>query len=722
MQRRPDRQLQRNVALLFVAVVACYTLIACFYYWPMIREPGRVIAGWIDARENYWNLWWAKKVLLHGPGNPYQAGIMQYPFGISLLFHTLNLVNGVLSLPFQLFGGVAFAYNAVNMLALVLAGSGMFALVWYLTRSSPAAFAGGLIYAFNPYIAFHADAGQTNLLSIEWMPWYFLALLLGLRRSWIWLPVAALLLVVNALTDWHYVVFLALITSLTALYEAQQLKHPRAILLLLGKLGLVGAVFAIIAAPVLLPMLREMSSDPSVTRDLEDSLNHSADLLAFVLPSPFHPIWGAWAASIFYGRLVPPNMVGGLASVGFGTLLLALVGGVSRRRDWALFAVIAAAGAVLALGPYLRINGSVVQYAGGPVPLPYIWFNRLPFMTAVRVPSRFVLVTMFGLAVLAGFGVAALGERFGTGRRSRPVQSLLLLAIGGLLLFEYWPAPFKTTPTTPDQVSAFYRWLGSDHAEYAIADVPYEEARSMFFQTFHNKATLGARIARPKPHPWLDARFFGPLLHGAPPVPDIGADESVAAWHAALACQKVRYVVFYKNIADRKRLEQSRQLEATLFDGTIPVYEDRFLRAYGPVAGTAKEAYWTPLAEEWYDPESSPDGATFRWLNGDHGTLLAYPCGARSVMLRFEAYSFARPRTLEIRIDGRLVRTIDLPAEMEHAYEVPLELRDGENHISFRSVQPATLPADRGFANDTRSISIMFTQVSLQQRVGPPQP
>ena len=715
MSRPAARPSRRSFALLFLPLAAlCYGLIAGFYLLPMTGNPGQAIGGWIDARENYWNLWWARQALLQEHANPFQATNMQYPFGISLLFHTFNLANGILSLPFQLFGGVAFAYNMLNLLALVLAGSGMCALVWYVVRSRSAAFVAGLIYAFSPYVAFHVDAGQTNLIAIQWMPWYFLALLLGLRRHWIWLPVASILLLVNALTDWHYVVFLAIITAITALYEAMRLPRARYITLL-AKLGLLGGCFVLLAAPVLFPMLRELSSDLAVTRDLDDSLNHSADLLAFGLPSPFHPLWGAWAGKIFYERLVPPNMVGGLASLGYATVLLALAGVVSRRRDWALFALIAAAGAVLALGPYLRVDGAVVELAAGrPVPLPYLLFHRLPLMSTVRVPSRFVLVTMFGLSVLAGMGVAAIWSWFGSTRRARFVAGLALLPITAVLLFEYWPAPFKTTPVTPDQVSPFYLQLGQDASRYAIADVPYLEARSMFFQTFHNKATLGARIARPKLHPWAAARFFGPLLQGAPPRLEIGEDDSVTAWHAALACQNVRYVVFYKDTKDARYKEYAARLEALLFAGQTPVYEDASLRAYRPPAETAREAYWTPANEEWYDGERNDQNRPIRWLKGDRGSLLAYPCGARTIVLRFIAYSYAIPRTIEIGLNGTPLQTIELPAQTERSYEIPLELRDGENRITFHSVQPATSPVTRGVANDTRSLSIMLADVSMR--------
>ncbi|MDQ5853183.1 MAG: hypothetical protein M3380_14155, partial [Chloroflexota bacterium] len=96
--------------------------------------------------------------------------------------------------------------------------------------------------------------------------------------------------------------------------------------------------------------------------------------------------------------------------------------------------------------------------------------------------------------------------------------------------------------------------------------------------------------------------------------------------------------------------------------------------------------------------------------------LLVYPCGHTDVVLRFTAYGFARPRTLEIRANGQFVRTVALPQETLVPVEVPLSLRDGENRVELRSVEPLVSPAAAGFANDPRLLSINLSGVSIRPR------
>jgi hypothetical protein len=715
---RPQRW--RSVLRLHGPIALLYLIITLLFTYPTVLHLRSAIGGQLDALENYWNYWWTDQAVLHLGVNPFAASYMHHPFGLSLYFHTFNVLNGLLSLPIQACCGTAAGYNALNVFAFTVAALGMYALVCRLTQQRAAAFTAGLIYAFSPYMAFHLYMGQTNLLSLEWLPWYVLALLAGLeaqdRRRWLWLPLASAALLLNALTDWHYVVFAVVITAVVGLYEAVRLRRPRAILALGGKLALVGGLFALLASPLLLPMISELRADPSATRPLEDSITHSTDLLAFLLPSPFHPLWGAWASRIFFGHLVLPYIVGGIGSVGLVALVLALVGGLRERRYGLLFLLLALVSAALALGPYLQVNGVNSANTARPIPLPYLFFRELPFMNVLRIPSRFVAVTMLSLAVLAGLGIASLRQRSRFFQRSARARQ----AFGGLtallVLFEFWPLPFRMTPITPDQVSPFFQQLGADPAAYAIAEVPYRTPRSMFYQTYHHKLTIGGRIARPKLHPWFDARFFGPLIQTQPPQPDVGLDESVAAWRSALACQQVRYVVFYKQDLDAKQQAGSAELEAALFEGVAPAYEDAILRAYGPLERTSSEPYWTLDGRDWDQTETNPAGVSYRWLRADQGRLLIYPCGANDVTLRFNAFGYAQPRTLEVAVDGELAQTVQLPQETLTAVELPLTLHAGENQITLRSVEPPISPAQRGAANDDRLLSINLSGVSIAPR------
>lgn len=690
-------------------ILPIYLVLTLLFTYPTVVLIDQAIGGQQDALENYWNLWWTHEAVIERGHDPFDADLMHRPFGLLLYFHTFNILNGILSLPIQMCCGTAVAYNVMNWFAFVGAGITMYMLVWYLTQRRAAAFMAGLVFAFSPYMAFHLDVGQPFMQSVEWMPLYTLVLLKGLRERWQYLLLAGFVLTLIGLTDWYYLSFIVTMTGVVGLYEMARLRQWPAIGWVVAKLALVGLLFLILISPVLVPMIAELRSNPYAVRPLIHSIYHSTDVVSFFLPSIFHPLWGEWASEIFFNRLAPEG-VGGMATLGFVAMIL---GGIGIARTWkrsALFFWIFVVFVILSLGPYLQFNGWNSYMAERPIPLPYLIFRELPFMNVARIPSRFISVVMLALAVLVGFGVAWLWQQPWVAQRSSVARRALLGGLALLLLFEYWPAPFRTTQITPDQVSPFFVQLGAERSEEVVFEVPYLERPSMFNQTYHEKPTIGGRISRQRVHPWWNARVFGPLMQVVHPWEEIEADTSAEAWRSALICQDVRYVVFYQKDAPRK--SRSRALERRLFPDIAPIYEDEILRAYRLPDETPRELYWTPTADEWYDAEVNETGLTYRWMKGDHASLLLYPCGEPTeAILRFQAFTQDQSRTLEVRLNGELVGTFALPHLALTPIEVPLSLPAGENRLELRSVEPAATIGD-----DPRLLSINVSQVSLVPR------
>jgi len=693
-------------ALRYGAVLLAYLLLALVFTYPVLLHLGTRVGGLGDAFENYWNLWWTRHALLELGQNPLNGSYMYHPFGIPLYFHTLNLFNGVLSLPIQVCCGTAAAFNVMNLFALCMAGLGTYVLVSQLTQHRGAAFVAGLIFAFSPYTSFHLRGGQPNLVALEWLPWYLWALLNALRGSRRWTVPAAVFLLFNALVDWHHAIFAVVMTGAVAAVELAS--RPRQALGLFARLATVGGLFALLASPLLVPMLREGQADPYAARPLWHSTYHSTDLLAFLLPNPLHPLWGHITGPIFWERLVLPHIIGGYASIGLVALALGMYGLVRERQRAMVFAAIFVISAVLALGPYLQINGVNSSLTERPIPLPYVLFYQLPFMNIMRVPSRFVSLVMLALAVLAGIGIAALVRRPWAVRLPAGQRTALWAAAGLLVVFESLPTPVGLQPAVAEQVSPFYRQLADDDDDYAILEVPYSSPASLLNQIDHGKRTVGGRISRSKAHPWSKARIWGPLVDLAPVAADVGADESPAGWRAALASQGVRYVVFYKQGPDAERQARTQELEQAYFAGVRPVYEDAMLRAFGPLAATP-ELFWTIDSDGWYDVETNPDGLHYRWMRDGQGSLLVYPRQATNATLRLDALGYARQRHIEVYVDGRLADTIELPQAALTPVEVPLSLAAGENRVTLRSVEPPVTPS----AQDNRGLSLMIANVSI---------
>jgi hypothetical protein len=103
-------------------------------------------------------------------------------------------------------------------------------------------------------------------------------------------------------------------------------------------------------------------------------------------------------------------------------------GMLARHSPLALYALLALGTWLMTLGPRARVGGLTFMYHA-----PYAWLMALPGGLAMRVPPRFWLWTVLALAVVTGFGVAALRRR---APRAGLVTAALLSAVA---IADGWP-------------------------------------------------------------------------------------------------------------------------------------------------------------------------------------------------------------------------------------------------------------------------------------------
>lgn len=90
----------------------------------------------------------------------------------------------------------------------------------------------------------------------------------------------------------------------------------------------------------------------------------------------------------------------------------------------------------------------------------------MPGFSFIRVPSRFTILGMLGLAVLAAFGFERLRARL------RPAhQRAAALVVGTLLVLEFLAIPLEVTPYRVE-IPPIDRWLAGQPGRFAIAEVP----------------------------------------------------------------------------------------------------------------------------------------------------------------------------------------------------------------------------------------------------------
>jgi len=520
------RERLQRLALAKLLPLGLYLLLAVLATYPLILHFG----SWLpsddgDALQNYWNYWWTARALAAGQ-NPYQTPLLYAPYGAPLYLHTLNLFNGLVSIPLQLLFGLIPAYNLIVFLSLTLAGYFAYLLVTEISGSRRAGFIGGIIYAFGSYHMTHMF-GHMNLLASEWLPAYILCLVRatgagGRRRTGYTLAaVGALLLLM--LCDWQYILFAALFT----LCYAPARSIARRALAPLIVAASIGTLWLILAAPLLLPTIAQARSGDTIAPTDGQVQQYGADLLDFIRPTQFAIFWRPLWRILGEGAL-QPSSAGGVF-LGFLPLLLAAIAlWRAPRRAWP-WAGLALIFAVLALGPSLAI-GDVDR----GVPLPYALVGQIPLLNIARVPNRLVLVVTLCLAILAGLALVSLRQRFGAriGTRARLVLTILLAAA---LLAEHLAVPF---PMEAISAPPFYRQLPASPEPGTILEIPYCKQCSItnYRQTVHGRPVIGGYISRRLLYPVRDSPLFREIL---PP----GEDMTPGVEQAAIGRQILAYCI-----------------------------------------------------------------------------------------------------------------------------------------------------------------------------------
>ena len=505
-----------------LGVLALFFGLTVLLTWPLARSFGSAIPGdAFDGWQNYWNLWWVRRSLLELHTHPYFTTALYHPTGVALWFQTINVFNGLASLPVQLAWNLYSAYNAVVLFSFTIAGYGTTLLSLDVLRRAGArpgrrlwasSVVAGAVFTFAPFHFAHL-LGHMQVFSLQFIPFYVLYLLrsLTIRQgiSYRDAALAALFLILAGLCDWYAVLYLGLWTALTLLWLAVRRQLHRA---QVGAVALIVLLFLVVTSPLLLPMVREslhydfMRPPPGQIADL------SADLLGFIVPSGQHPLWGDWAAQV--RSHFPSSPAENTVYIGLVPILLAIYGLWRRRLRLWFWAASAVVFALIALGPVLHLGGQVVTLPGGrPFYLPYALLLRLPFFEIARTVARYDLVVMLSLAVLAGGGLYTLLARFESQARA-PVWGAAVAL--GLILFEFAPLPY---PVSPPDTPVWYQTLAADPRSGGIMNLPmsWDRPNYLLHQTVHGKALTAGYISREDPRTLVgripilsDFRYKGP--------------------------------------------------------------------------------------------------------------------------------------------------------------------------------------------------------------------
>jgi hypothetical protein len=505
-----------------IAAYVFFLAAALLITWPLLTVLLMHFAGYPfgDAHEMTRHIWWFKYAIQHGQPLIFQP-LLGYPDGMQgvilwsdpLQFFPAWLFAFVMPLP--------AAYNLQCLLTMALNGWAAYFLVWKLTGGRLAALVAGLIFMAAPVMQGHLAGGHGGLL-VQW-PLPLLAYSLirlrqttnlpsdfssapSLRRlfsrlspSTQHLALSTFLLVLLPLGHTLQLIYAGLpligVFGLTMLFK----REWRA----LARLVIVVAIGSAILILFLLPVLQSTFATQAYT-DEGGGVAFSLDLLGIVTPSFNHPLYGQLA---YTRHVLGVNLVEGSSYVGLIAGLLALVGlwKKAAARWWLLLAVVAW---ILALGPLLKIFDAPVSASTGEystfITLPWALVADLPGFNLARTPGRFGFVLALAVAVMAGYGVAVISQKWSMTVGTRHVMSLRMTLYGlliAVLFFDYqsyWPLPTYSAEIP----AAVFDLAGRDEVQ-AVFNLPWDNVLAakdaLWLQTAHEKPLIAGQVTRKTP-------------------------------------------------------------------------------------------------------------------------------------------------------------------------------------------------------------------------------
>lgn len=449
-----------RLALLF------FLLITAVFLRPVIFHFFDQVSGVGDTYEYVWRLWWIKHSLIDTAQSIWFVPYIYYPHGYPFAYSEVTPTNTFFGLPFTLAFGEFSAHNALLLINILLTAFTTFLLAYQLTGNWWASLLAGILFGFSSFR--RGQYFHLIHLTFQWFPLIFLFLERFLRtgrRKYAFAGGVAFGL--NALASWY----LALAGGLLSLVWIITRARPWPNYLKQRHFWTGAVIFTftslIFIIPFALPLLR-VTRDPDTQPPLENVNFWSASPTDYLIPNPFHPLWGTFVEEKLIplatlvdkesptqtdfeeGRFFPNSNLNisteFLLSPGLIALLFAFYSlrwtPSKLTRPWLYLIVVSI---VLSLGPTLHLAGRQLMIPVSPefaatynqvmnyisshlalkpepftlahetgilIPLPALFFRWfVPGLDNARTWTRFGQFAIFGIAILAAYGASAWYQR-----------------------------------------------------------------------------------------------------------------------------------------------------------------------------------------------------------------------------------------------------------------------------------------------------------------------
>jgi len=680
-----------------------YIILAIVLTYPLIIRMFNYIPGAVgDVWLFVWNMWWYNKAITGLHTYPFYSYYQYYPQGVTLLFNNNILLDSLLSIPLQRIFGIVFTFNIFVLLSFILSGFGIYLLVKHLTNHRLSSFISGIIFAFSSWRFIKVFAGHICYYETQWIPFYILYLIKITNK-----PnkkdaiIAGIFLALSAFSDIYILLFNL---SFTAVFLIYNLLFERKIVLnkKFGKFfGISLIVFFIITFPYLSLMIKDYFSNKFMQRSIEENIIYSADLLAFVTPTIFHPLFGErvnWMYNPDKG--FSGNIFESSVFIGHFVLILSILSIIKIRKKMGLWIFSALIFFLLSLGPYLHIMGKMEFTENNiKVPLPYLYLLKIfPFIDVTRGPSRFAIMFVLSLSVICGYGLKYFLTS--SSKIGKLIRFFLVFIITFLIVYEsaIRPLPMLSTDTIFSESTVnFFKNLSNDKEDYAIFNVPPTRiADYLYLQVISNKRLVNGFVSR---NPYESEKFLDvtPIISelrnpNAPKdVKDISEQNISDIGLSIFNFYNIKYLILYKgayfnipDILERHIVMLNKTLKSP------PIYEDDYIIVYE----IKKEMNLKPflilydgwgIRDFWWNGIERQDGIFFREIKGNATINLVNPTNASlNVNIGFSLKSRPDNKSISISLNDVFIQDFLIEPYWNNITIKNLTIKPGTNILKIK--------------------------------------
>lgn len=437
---------------------------AVLHSWPLASDPVHLSRlDNHDAELNTWIVAWVAHVLPRDPLSLFEAPIL-YPEHHSLAFSEHMLVPSVMGAPL-LWSGASpvLVYNLLIIAGLTLSGWAMYLLMLRWTGSVAAGLIAGLLYAFNAHVLTRFVHLQAQ--HVEFFPLILYALdrvITGLKPRHAVLLAAAFVL--QSLCGNYLMVFMTYGLLVSVAVRWKELNKTTWFLLIIA-----GMISLVALLPFLWPYY-QVDHAQGLARDVNVVTQYNAGWRDYLVTGG--RLHFAWWSHVFYnGRTA---LFPGVTAIVLAAI--AIFSGKAIRDPRARMAL-----AFGVLGVAMSFGTSLPGYA--------FLHQTLPLVSGLRNVARWGWLALAAIAILSGFGVAAM-------QRAAPAKRWIPILLGALVTIEAIRTPVGFTRF--NGIPQIYDRFAAD-ASLVLAEFPFYS---------------GASVSLNGPYVLANTRYFRPLLNG----------------------------------------------------------------------------------------------------------------------------------------------------------------------------------------------------------------